>query len=227
MSHSIKKHRRGNLLCFGKKLISRSFMDKWGEERLSRFQSDVFSLSLPKKFVEKPFCVLETFWYRKMLGIREGRVSRFSVQTVLSHSTKKLRRRTLLCFRKIEFRKLLRIRRRYHYSLLINFCPTESKIFVGEHVCVSENFGYRNFLWIKRRGGCITIFCQSLRLTVPKNFVGQTFCVSEKTGHRKNLRIKSGLHYSLLMFFGFTVPKNFGRKHFGVSENFRVRKFFW
>ena len=71
MSHSIKKHRRGNLLCFGKKLISSSFMDKWGEKRLSRFQSNVFSFSLPKKFVEKPYCVLETFWYRKMLVIRQ------------------------------------------------------------------------------------------------------------------------------------------------------------
>ena len=31
-----------------------------------------FCLTVPKNFVEEPFCVSEIFWYRKMLGIREG-----------------------------------------------------------------------------------------------------------------------------------------------------------
>ena len=31
-----------------------------------------FCLTVPKNFVEEPFCVSENFWYRKMLGIREG-----------------------------------------------------------------------------------------------------------------------------------------------------------
>ena len=31
-----------------------------------------FCLTVPKAFVEKPFCVSENFWYRKMLRIREG-----------------------------------------------------------------------------------------------------------------------------------------------------------
>ena len=31
-----------------------------------------FCLTVPKNFVEQPFCVSENFWYRKMLGIREG-----------------------------------------------------------------------------------------------------------------------------------------------------------
>ena len=31
-----------------------------------------FCLTVPKSFVEEPFCVSENFWYRKMLGIREG-----------------------------------------------------------------------------------------------------------------------------------------------------------
>ena len=59
-----------------------------------------FCLTVAKNFVGEPFCVSENFWYRKMLGIREGRVSRFSVNIVLSHSTERLRRGTLLCFTK-------------------------------------------------------------------------------------------------------------------------------
>ena len=31
-----------------------------------------FCLTVPKNFVEEPFCVSENLWYRKMLGIREG-----------------------------------------------------------------------------------------------------------------------------------------------------------
>ena len=31
-----------------------------------------FCLTVPKNFVEGPFCVSENFWYRKMLGIGEG-----------------------------------------------------------------------------------------------------------------------------------------------------------
>ena len=78
----------------------------------------------------------------------------------------------------------------------------------------------------KRRGDCITIFCRSLCLRVPKFFVGQTFCVSEKIGYRKKLRIIRGIHYYLLIFFCSTVPKKFVRKHFGVSESFWLRNFF-
>ena len=31
-----------------------------------------FCLTVPKNFVEEPFCVSENLWYRKMLGLREG-----------------------------------------------------------------------------------------------------------------------------------------------------------
>ena len=31
-----------------------------------------FCLTVPKKFVEEPFCVSENFWYQKILWIREG-----------------------------------------------------------------------------------------------------------------------------------------------------------
>ena len=36
------------------------------------FPLKIFFLTVPKNFVEEPFCVSEKFWYRKMLRIREG-----------------------------------------------------------------------------------------------------------------------------------------------------------
>ena len=53
--------------------------------------SKIFCLTVPKNFVEVPFCVAENFWYQNMLSIKEGRVSKFSVEIVLSHSTEKFR----------------------------------------------------------------------------------------------------------------------------------------
>ena len=61
-----------------------------------------FFVSVAKIFLGEPFCVSKIFWYRKILWIRRGRegVSQFSIENLLSHSTEKHRRRTLLCFRK-------------------------------------------------------------------------------------------------------------------------------
>ena len=58
-------------------------------KRVSRFSLENFRLTVPKNFVEEPFCVSENFCFRKMLGIREGGVSRLSVEIFLSHSAKK------------------------------------------------------------------------------------------------------------------------------------------
>ena len=77
----------------------------------------------------------------------------------------------------------------------------------------------------KRRRACITIFCQSLCLIVPRNFVWQPFSVSEKIGFRKNLGTIRGFHYFLLIIFCPTVPKNFVGKLFDVSESFWFRSF--
>ena len=41
-------------------------------KKVSRFSVEFFCLTVAKRFVEEPFCVSENFWYRKMLGIREG-----------------------------------------------------------------------------------------------------------------------------------------------------------
>ena len=62
------------------------------------------------------------------------RVSRFSVEIVLSHSTETFRRGPLLCFRKFPVSKNVRDKRRggYHHFPLKLFCLTEPKNFVGE-----------------------------------------------------------------------------------------------
>ena len=63
------------------------------------FPSKICCLTVPKNFVGET-CVSESFWYRKILRIRErGGASRLSVENSLSHSTEKLRRGNL-CFRK-------------------------------------------------------------------------------------------------------------------------------
>ena len=41
-------------------------------KRYNDFLLQNFCLTVPKNFVEEPFCASESFWYRKMLGIREG-----------------------------------------------------------------------------------------------------------------------------------------------------------
>ena len=71
LSHSAEKFRRGTLLCFRKFLVPKNVRDKRGGG-YHDFLSKLFCLTVPKNFVEEPFCVSENFWYRKMLGIREG-----------------------------------------------------------------------------------------------------------------------------------------------------------
>ena len=60
---------------------------------------EIFCLTVPKLFVEEPFCVAENFWYRKTSRRRERRASRLSLKKLLSHRTEQLRRGNL-CFRK-------------------------------------------------------------------------------------------------------------------------------
>ena len=60
-----------------------------------------FCPTVPKKFVEEPFCVSENFWYPKMLGMGEGVGITIFCQKCFVSQYRKLRRGTLLCFTKI------------------------------------------------------------------------------------------------------------------------------
>ena len=66
------------------------------------------------------------------------------------------------------------------------FCLTVSKSFVGEHVCVSEIFGYREILWITEEGRVSRIFVkvcvsQSRKISYDNPYLFQTKPASEKT----------------------------------------------
>ena len=127
------------------------------------------------------------------------KISRFSVENLLFHSTEKIRRGTLLCFRKfLEWKKVtIRERERERereraserergasrLSSKIS-CLTVPNYFVEETFCVSEKFWYRKILWIRGGGGGreyhdfpSKLFCP----TVPKNFVGEPVVVSENS----------------------------------------------
>ena len=97
------------------------------------------------------------------------KASRFSVENILSHSSEKIRRGTLLCFRKILVSKNARDKRGgvYHNFPSKFFCLTVPKNFVGKSFSDSLISGIEKF-WI--RGGRkyrifpSKIFCH----TVPK-----------------------------------------------------------
>ena len=87
---------------------------------------------------------------------------RFSVEKFLSHSAKKIRRGTLLHFKKLLVSKTLWIRGGggYHafppkIQIFQICCFTVPKNFVGEHFCVSENFVWKNFMDKRGEGGSI------------------------------------------------------------------------
>ena len=108
LSHSTENLRRGNL-CFRKFLVSKNVKDK-RERGHHDFPSKLCCLTVPKNFVVET-CVSENFWYRKMLRIREREgASRLSIETLLSHSTEKLRRGNL-CFRKFLVSKNVKDKR--------------------------------------------------------------------------------------------------------------------
>ena len=86
------------MLSFRKFLVAKNFMDMKGEYQ--NFLSKISCLTVPKNFVGQPFRV-SLIRVSKKLMLRRV-MSRFFVDILLSHSTEKFRRGTLLCwFQKI------------------------------------------------------------------------------------------------------------------------------
>ena len=100
LSHSTEKPRRGTPLCFRKLLVSKIVREKKGGGYRD-FPLKLFCLTVPKRFVEEPFAVSESFVYRKFLCISGGYHEFF-----LSHSTEILSGATLLCLKKILVSKI-------------------------------------------------------------------------------------------------------------------------
>ena len=90
-------------------------------------------------------------------------ISRFPTEKLLSHSTEKLRRVTLLCFTNyLVSKKIMDKRggREYHDFLSKSFCLTVPKYFIGAQFGVSEKFFYRKFSCIGGgHHGFVEIFC--------------------------------------------------------------------
>ena len=79
------------------------------------FPLKIFSLTRSKNFVGEPFGVSESFWYRKILWMREGRegVSRFlsKLFCLTVNSNKNFRKGTLTGVKKILVSKLFMYKR--------------------------------------------------------------------------------------------------------------------
>ncbi len=166
-------------------------------------------------------------------------VLRFSEENLLSHSTEKLRRGTLLCFTKFPVAGTFNDKRggggggkEYQAFQLKSFCLTLSKVFLGnpsdsENFRVSRNFmpkkGISRIVFIeillfnsseKRRSGTL--------LSFTKLVASKKFMVKRREGGRRVVR---GYHGFLSKVFCLTVPKFFVGEPFRVSLFSGIEKF--
>ena len=101
-----------------------------------RFFVDNFCLTVPEKIIGEHFCVSKKNPVSKNFMHQRG-ISRFSVESLLPHSTENFRRETLLCLRKFLVSKNVKDKRggRYHDFSSKLFCLTAPKHFVEETFC--------------------------------------------------------------------------------------------
>ena len=137
---------------------SENFLDKrrWNHYFLSK----LFCLKVPKLFVEEPFCVPANFRYRKVF------ITKKVIESLLSHSTEKLRLGTLRCFTtSLVSKKFMDERRRVEGRSIAFPCI---KRFVSQWRQTSEVYPsvlcFRKFLGSKnlrdiKRG--VTILCRN------------------------------------------------------------------
>ena len=93
------------------------------------FPSKMFCLTVPNHFVEEPFCVSESFGNQKILSLR-GENHDFYRNFVVSQYQKKLRRRTLLCFKKfLVSKKVMHKREGEEKGSITTFCR---EVFVSQ-----------------------------------------------------------------------------------------------
>ena len=114
-SRSAEKFRRGTLQRFKKFRVSKKFMHKKGRGCYDS-PSKKNCVTVPKHFVEDPFCASANFWHRKTLwiiGVRGGgggaSITNFR-QNFLSHCAEKLHREPFLLSEKFCYRNFSCIR---------------------------------------------------------------------------------------------------------------------
>ena len=146
------------------------------------------------------------------MRIKKQGTSQLSVEKLMSHSSKKHRRGNHLCFRKNRLSKKLTDNEGFHYFLLIVFCLTVPKTFVGKHFCASEKNRLSKKLTENKETLIFSVdkFC----LTVP-NIVSRNSM--DKWG-------EEGLTLFQSKVFCLTLPKKVVETPFSVFKNFWNRK---
>ena len=114
--------------------------------------------------------------------------SRISIENLLSHSTEKLRRGTLLCSTKLLVSKKLMDKRggggrEYHDFQSKSFLFHSAEKFRRGTLQSVTQIGYRKKLCL--RGEYHNFLSKICCLTVPTNFVGESFSVSSISGIEK------------------------------------------
>ena len=177
-------------------------MDKRREGCITPF-CQKFCLKVPGTFVGDTFWFSEKNRVSKNFRQKKG-ISIFCANNFLSRRVQKLRGGTRLCFRKLLVSKNVMDKRRGVCITIFcqKLCLTVLKIFVGEPSFVSENFGYRKFLWIREE-------------EVYHNFLSNFLSHSTEKFRRA----------TLLCFKKFLVSKNvMDKRRWGVSH-FLIKTF--
>ena len=142
-----------------------------------------FCLTVPKKLVGQLFWFSEKIGNRKNLRILRG-LHYYLLIFFRSTVPKKFVRKYFGVSERFRFRKFFMLREEgmYHNFLSKFFSHNTEKCRRGTLLCFRKIRVSKNLI-DKRRVVFITIFCQSLCLTVPKNFVGEPSFVSENFGN--------------------------------------------
>ena len=189
---------------------------------------------MPKNVVDEHFYVSQCFGYRKMLGKKIGRISRFSVKlfcfTVPNHFLEKL----FCVSENFGYQKNLRLRGEYHEFLQKKWCIRVSKYLVGENLCVSQVFWF--FLVTKKfldksvggEGGIITAFCQKFLCQSAEKFRRGNFLCFRNILLSKNIKDKKGggRRDFPSKLFCLKVLTHFVEEHLCNSESFGNRKLY-
>ena len=121
---STKTLRRRTLVCSTKTLVSNEKLCLTGaREGVSEGRREggnvtnfcqKLCLTVPYNFLEDPSCVRQTFWYRKKVAIRNGRVSRLSVKLFCLTVPNRFAEESFCVLESFGYRKTLGLRGEYH-----------------------------------------------------------------------------------------------------------------
>ena len=160
------------------------------------FPSKIFCLTLPKDFVRESFKVSENLGYWKVLCIKRGWNS-ILLKTLCLTMPKNLVREPVNVSGTLTYWNFSFKEGGGHHGFVENCLShrNEAKTFVCERFCVSENFGNRKVLFIKR--GYNSFPMKIIWHALEKNFVREPFSVSGDCGYRIHL-CRKGLYRDFL-----------------------------